>query len=213
MARGHQLTLREAQASGLVAHGHLPPKSVPIQRSEGISPASLIARLRADLPLKPDLARWESDERQRLGKDMFVSLALENMRVYMIGSLLLACASVIAIAFTNFLADKRTFGLLRLRGMSPLLLLRIALSFSLIPVLGGVDVGTVVGAISGFGLSQAIWDLPRIYGVGSFLANRLTISLVAGGILVFLTAIFVAVSVGLGSWLFRSTAHQAIREG
>ena len=48
---------------------------------------------------------------------MFVSLALENMRVYMIGSLLLACASVAAIALANFLADQHTFGLLRLRGL------------------------------------------------------------------------------------------------
>ncbi|MBI4465077.1 MAG: hypothetical protein HY647_10265 [Acidobacteria bacterium] len=183
-----------------------------ISTKNGVPKEDVIARLNSQLPWKPDLARWEADERKRLGKDMFVSLALENMRVYMIGSLLLACASVAAIALSNFLADRRTFGLLRLRGFAPALLVRIALSFFLLPVMAGVLVGIVVGVVSGFGLSQAIWDLPRVYGVGSFLANRLTLSLTAVGIIIALSAIFAAAAFGLGLWLFRRTAREAIRE-
>jgi hypothetical protein len=183
-----------------------------ISAASGVSKEDLIGRLHAHLPWKPDQVRWEADERKRLGKDMFVSLALENMRVYMLGSLLLACASVAAIALANFLADQRTFGLLRLRGLAPSLLLRIALSFFLLPVVAGVLLGIAVGAVSGYGLSQAIWDLPRIYGIGAFLANRLTVSLTAVGIILTLSAIFVSVTWGLGSWLFRRTAREAIRE-
>ncbi len=184
-----------------------------ISVQDGVGSADLIARLSERLPWKIDQARWEGAERERLGKDMFVSLALENMRVYMVGSLLLAFASVLAIALANFLADKRTFGLLRLRGLAPSLLLRISLSFFLLPVMAGVLVGIVVGTVSGFGLAQAIWDLPRVQGIGGFLANHLTISPAAVGITVVLSAIFAAVAWGFGSWLFRRTARESIREG
>ena len=92
------------------------------------------------------------------------------------------------------------------------MLVRIALSFFLLPVMAGVVVGIVVGTISGYGLSQAIWDLPRIVGVGGFLANRLTLSVTAVGISVALSAVFVAAAMGLGLWLFRRTAREAIRE-
>lgn len=184
-----------------------------ITTRDGVSKEELVARLGRQLPSKFAQARWEAEERKHLGKDMFVSLALENMRVYMIGSLLLACASVMAIALANFLADRRLFGLLRLRGLAPLMLLRITLSFFLLPVLAGVVLGIAVGMVSGYGLSQAIWDLPRVYGVGAFLANRLTISASSVGIIVILSAVFVAVAWGLGLWLFRRTAREAIREG
>ncbi|MBI4463723.1 MAG: hypothetical protein HY647_03365, partial [Acidobacteria bacterium] len=202
------------QSPGLQNLEVLPSRVVfLISTKDGVDREEMIARLSSVLPWKPDQVRWEADERKRLGKDMFVSLALENMRVYMIGGLLLACASVVAIALSNFLADRRTFGLLRLRGLAPAMLLRIALSFFLLPVMAGVVVGVGVGALAGFGLSQAIWDLPRIYGVGGFLANRLTVSLAAAGIVVVLSLIFAAVAFGLGFWLFRKTAREAIREG
>ncbi len=184
-----------------------------ITTRNGVAGAELAARLSTRLPWKAEQARWEAAERERLGKDMFVSLAMENMRVYMIGSLLLACASVGAIALSNFVADRRTFGLLRLRGVAPSLLLRITLSFFLLPVMAGVLVGIAVGAVSGFGLSQAIWDLPRVHGIGDFLSNQLIFSATAGVITVTLIAIFAALAWGIGVWLFRRTAREAIREG
>jgi len=196
----NELTVIPSRAVFLVATG------------DGVGKEGLIARLKEQLPWKPDQVRWEDDERKRAGKDMFVSLALENMRVYMVGSLLLACASVAAIALANFLADQRTFGLLRLRGLAPSMLIKIALSFFLLPVLAGVLMGIAVGTVSGYGLSQAIWDLPRVYGIGVFLANRLTFSLTSVAIVLSLSAIFVMVAWSLGLWLFRTTAREAIRE-
>jgi len=121
-------------------------------------------------------------------------------------------SSILAIALANFVADRRTFGLLRLRGVAPPLLLRIALAFFLLPILAGVAVGIVVGAVSGYGLSQAIWDLPRVVGVGGFLGNHLRFSMTAVGILLILSAIFVTVAWSLGFWLFQRTAREAIRE-
>ena len=137
MVASRQQLLRLPRFGGADRHA-LPGSFSLIDVQDGVASADLIARLSERLPWKIDQARWEGAERERLGKDMFVSLALENMRVYMVGSLLLAFASVLAIALANFLADKRTFGLLRLRGLAPSLLLRISLSFFLLPVMAGV---------------------------------------------------------------------------
>src|ERR1051325_9404619 len=47
---------------------------------------------------------------------MFIFLALENMRIYLAGGMLLALIAIAAIALTNYLEDRRTLRLLRVRG-------------------------------------------------------------------------------------------------
>jgi len=183
-----------------------------LKAKEGVSKQELARNISTILPFKPVAVRWEALERERVSKDMFISLALENMKVYMIGGLVLALASVAAIALVNFAADRRTFALLRLRGVPLGVLLRITLSIFLIPVAAGVVVGILLGAISGYGISQAVWDLPRIYGVAGFLSNRLVFSSSAWAIVVGLSVIFAAIALGFGLWLFRRTAREAIRE-
>jgi len=183
-----------------------------LKAKEGVSKQELARNISTILTFKPVAVRWEALERERVSKDMFISLALENMKVYMIGGLVLALASVAAIALVNFAADRRTFALLRLRGVPLGVLLRITLSIFLIPVAAGVVVGILLGAISGYGISQAVWDLPRIYGVAGFLSNRLVFSSSAWAIVVGLSVIFAAIALGFGLWLFRRTAREAIRE-
>jgi len=191
----------------------LPSRVVFMLKSkEGVSKQELARNISTILPLEPDAVRWEALERERVSKDMFISLALENMKVYMIGGLILALASVAAIALVNFAADRRTFALLRLRGVPLGVLLRISLSIFLIPVAAGVVMGILLGAISGYGISQAVWDLPRIYGVAGFLSNQLVFSNSAWAMVVGLSVIFAAIALGFGLWLFRRTAREAIRE-
>ena len=183
-----------------------------VESREGVSKEELARKITTILPIGPEQVRWEALERERVSKDMFISLALENMKVYMVGGLVLALASVAAIALVNFAADRRTFALLRLRGIPLPILLRIALSIFLIPAVGGVIIGGVLGAISGYGMSQAVWDLPRIYGVAGFLSNQLILSSSAWAIVVGLSFLFAAIALGFGLWLFRRTAREAIRE-
>ncbi len=191
----------------------LPSRVVFMLKSkEGVNKQELARNISTILPLEPDAVRWEALERERVSKDMFISLALENMKVYMIGGLVLALASVGAIALVNFAADRRTFALLRLRGVPLGVVLRIALSIFLIPVAAGVVIGILLGAISGYGISQAVWDLPRIYGVAGFLSNQLVFSNSAWAMVVGLSVIFAAIALGFGFWLFRRTAREAIRE-
>lgn len=183
-----------------------------VESREGVSKEELARKITTILPVKPEQVRWEALERERVSKDMFISLALENMKVYMVGGLALALASVTAIALVNFAADRRTFALLRLRGIPLPILLRIALSIFLIPVVGGVIIGGVLGAISGYGISQVVWDLPRVHGLAGFLSNHLVFSNSAWAIVVGLSFLFAAIALSLGLWLFRRTAREAIRE-
>ncbi|MGH9200025.1 MAG: FtsX-like permease family protein, partial [Vicinamibacterales bacterium] len=48
------------------------------------------------------------EERQKVGHDMYISLALANMRIYLVGGLLLALVAILAIATANYVEDRRT---------------------------------------------------------------------------------------------------------
>ncbi|MBI4456745.1 MAG: ABC transporter permease [Acidobacteria bacterium] len=202
------------------AHGPLlrelevvPSRVVFVAKSkEGVDREELAKKITAALPFAAEDVRWEGVERKRLSKDMFLSLALENMKVYMLGGLVLALASVGAIALVNFATDRRTFALLRLRGVPLPILLRIAISIFLIPVVGGILIGIVLGAVSGYGISQVVWELPRVYGVGGSLSNHLIFSNSAWAIVLGLSLVFSVIALSFGLWLFRKTAHEAIRD-
>ena len=183
-----------------------------VQTKDGGADQALASSLVQGLPVQPDDVRWEALERTRVSKDMFIALALENMKVYMFGGLLLALASVIAIGLVNFLADHRTFALLRLRGLPAGLLLRISVAIFLTPVIGGVLLGIGLGAVSGYGVAQAVWDLPRVYGVAAFLANRMVVSPATWTIVTGFAGVLAVISLGFGLWPFRHTAREAIRE-
>lgn len=187
--------------------------AIVVRASDGIPSDDLQRSILAKLPIQPEEARSESLEKQRISKDMFISLALENMKVYMFGGLVLALASVAAIASANFLADRRTFALLRLRGVALPLLLRVFLSIFVIPMAGGVILGVALGGVAGYGISQAIWDLPRVHGVAGFLSSRFWFSAASWIIAGTLALLFTLIAIGFALWLFRKTAREAIREG
>jgi hypothetical protein len=192
----------------------LPSRAVLVVRvREGTAVEDLVGDLAVTLPLRPEEVRWEGAERRRVSKDMFIALALENMKVYMVGGLLLALAAVAAIGIVNFLADHRTFALLRLRGVPPPILLRISVSVFLVPVLVGIGTGVALGGVSGYGVSQTIWDLPRVHGVAGMLTNRLVVSPAAGWIVLLFTSVLSAIAIAFGLWLFSRTAGEALREG
>jgi hypothetical protein len=192
----------------------LPARAVFLVRTKsGQADEALATSLVAQLPVKPEEVRWDALEQQRVSKDMFIALALENMSVYVIGGLLLALAAVAAIGVVNYLADHRTLALLRLRGVPLPVLLRISLSIFLIPVLLGVATGLALGAVAGYGVSQAIWELPRVYGVAGFLSNRLVFSQTAWAIVALFSVVLTAIAIGFGLWQFRRTAREALREG
>jgi hypothetical protein len=190
----------------------LPSRAVFLVGMRGEVGSEEIAELTAGLAHKPQDVRWVRSEEEKLGKDMFISLVLGNMKVFVIGGLVLAVVGIFVVGLTNFIAEKRTFSLLRLRGLPFGVLLRVSLSMFLVPVLAGILLGSVLGAISGYGLAQAIWELPRIYGVAGFLSNQLVLSGATLTLIIVFALILGVLAVGLSLWPWRQTVRQAIRE-
>ena len=81
----------------------------------------------------------------KVGTDMFIALALANMRIYLVGGLLLALIAILAIAMANHAEDRRTLALLRIRGASPRDLWRFVVATLLSPALVGLVLGDLRG--------------------------------------------------------------------
>jgi len=173
---------RAAASASSFARGELgnlevtPSRLVVLLRTGSAVNEPSIRKLVAALPVKPQSVRWVQKETEAAGKDMFVSLAIENMKVFLVGGLILAITGIVAVNIVNFRSERRTFGLVRLRGASPADMVRILLAFFLSPVLVGVLMGGILGVLSGFATSQAIWNMPRIFGVAGLLPGHLSIS-------------------------------------
>jgi ABC-type antimicrobial peptide transport system permease subunit len=191
----------------------IPSRAVFLVNTNGELNADDVDQLAASMPIKPQNIRWQNAERQNVGKDMFISLALGNMQVFMIGGLILAITGVFVVGLANFIAERRTFSLLRLRGLPLPTLLRVSLAMFLVPVIVGIGLGILLGIVSGYGISQAVWELPRIYGLAGFLDNQLALSATSWGIVATFTLILSIIAIGFGIWPFRNTAREAIKDG
>jgi len=205
-------TIDRFTQSSLAKLNVIPSQAVILLKMEGKIDAMAIKKLADYIPSKPQAIRWRGQERRNVSKDMFISLALGNMKVFMIGGLILAVAGVFAVSLASFRAEKRTLSLLRLRGIPLPTLLRISLSMFLIPVVIGAALGVLLGAISGYGISQAIWELPRIYGMAGALENQFVFSQMAWNIIAIFGGVLTCVGLGFGLWSFRRTARESIKE-
>jgi FtsX-like permease family protein len=165
------------------------------------------------LKSRPLEVRELKRELKKVGGDMFIFLALENMRIYLVGGVLLALIAILAIALTNYLEDRRTLGLLRVRGVSPALLFRFFASSLLAPALLGLSVGLVVAAAAGFGLTNLIWSLRELKSVVHLLPTHLVISDWTVWISLGLLAVVVTIALLFSLWVFRRSARTSMMEG
>ena len=152
----------------------------------------------------------EEKERDKLRSDMFVFLVLQNIKVFMVGGILAALAGLIATAIVNFTEGKRIFALLRLRGASPRQLRRVLLADLVAPLAVGACIGVPVGLITGYGLTNAIFALPRAASILEIIPVHLTLSWAVGGIVAGVLAFFFLSAFLLSSWVFRKTAREAL---
>lgn len=153
-----------------------------------------------------------AQEVQKVGNDMFVSLALENMRIYLIGGLLLALIAILSIAYANYTEDRRTLALMRIRGASPEHMRRFLAAMLVSPALLGLILGIVTALIAGYGLTNHVWKLREIRSVVQLLKTHLVVSGSTVGVTILLLALVGAVAWLFSMWSFRSSAHERIRE-
>ena len=184
---------------------------IVLVKSNAEASHDLGAALLHALPVTPLEARNLPDEVGKLGTDMYVALALANMRIYMLGGLILAIIGIIAIGLANHTEDRRTFALLRIRGASPSQLWRALLAMLLSPALLGLLLGGAVALLAGFGLANYVWTLREIRTVVQFLPTRLVLSPLTGAVSLTMLLLLVAVASGFSWWEYRRTARENLR--
>jgi hypothetical protein len=190
----------------------IPRVIVLVNADTRLAPADMRKALVEALPFPPLEIHSVDEETSKVGTDMYISLALANMRIYLVGGLLLALIAILSIALANYVDDRRTLALLRLRGASPAQLWRLLVAMLLSPSLVGLILGGLTAVLAGFGLANHAWTLREIQTVVQLLPTRLVVSWPTGLVLVGLVGLLIGVATGFSAWVFRRTAHQTIQE-
>lgn len=169
--------------------------------------AALQTRILESLPVTPLEVHVLSDEIEKVGSDMFVSLALENMKIYLVGGIVLAVIAIFAVALANYAEDRRTLSLLRVRGTSPAQLRRFLTAMLFSPAVIGLVLGGLTAMVAGFGLTNYVWKLRDIRSVVQLLNTHLQVPMTSIVIAIFLMSVVTAVAWAFGMWSFRKSAR------
>jgi hypothetical protein len=178
----------------------------------GAATADTERTLLASLPVRPLEVHNLPAETAKVGTDMFIALALANLRIYLIGGLLLAAIAILSIAMANYSEDRRTLALLRIRGVAPAAMRRFMLGMLLAPAILGLIIGGVTAIVAGFGLANYVWDLREIRSVVQLLPTHLRASWTTAAVTIVLVVLLVGVATGFSWWVYQRTAHQRVRE-
>lgn len=179
----------------------------------GVAPAALQPDILAASPVPPLEVHNLSEELGKMSTDMYMSLALANMRIYLIGGILLALIAIVSVAATNYVEDRRTLALLRIRGASPLLIWQFILALLLSPAVVGLLIGALISLVSGYGLANYVWDLREIRTVVQLLPTRLMVPVLWTSVALLLLVLLVGVASAFSLWVYRRTAHRSLQGG
>ena len=188
------------------------PRLIVLLRTDAaVDPVAFQAAIAKAAPFPPLEIHSLTQEIGKVGSDMYISLALANMRIYLLGGLILALIAILAVAMANYAEDRRTLALLRIRGASPASLWRLVVAMLLSPALVGLALGAVSSVLAGFGLANYVWRLREIRTVVQLLPTHLIVAPLTGWVLLLLVVILVGVASGFSWWVFRDTAHESAR--
>ena len=174
-------------------------------------PAAFQKALAKSTPFPPLEIHSLDQEVSKVGSDMYISLALANMRIYLIGGLLLALVAILAVAMANYTEDRRTLALLRIRGASPSDMWRFVVAMLLSPALVGLALGAASAILAGFGLANYVWKLRDIRTVVELLPTHLVVSVLTAWIAGLIVIVLVGVASGFSWWVYRHTAHRSMQ--
>jgi predicted lysophospholipase L1 biosynthesis ABC-type transport system permease subunit len=192
----------------------LVPRLIVLTRlREGVAAESAKEALLGALPVAPLEIHRLPEQILRAGSDMYIFLALENMRIYLAGGILLALVGVLAIALANYAEERHTLALLRIRGASPIYILRFLVAMMLSPALLGLILGSAAGLAAGFGLANYLWKLREIQTAVGLLRTHLVISAATVEIIILLAIFLIVVASLFSLWVFRKTAREVAVEG
>jgi hypothetical protein len=184
-----------------------------VAQDESIPAGDVEENLRRALPFPPLEMHSLKDEVRKTGSDMFIFLALENMRIYLVGGLLLALIGIVAMATANYMEEQHTLALLRIRGTAPKYIWRYLMAMFVSPALLGVILGGSAALVTGFGLADYLWKLREIQTVVGYLRTHMVISSLVVEIILLILALLVCVATGFNAWVFRASAREHIQKG
>jgi ABC-type lipoprotein release transport system permease subunit len=191
----------------------IPRVVISVAAASGVSSAALRDAVLANLTIQPLDVRDINTEVARLGSDMYIYLARQNVQIYLLGGLLLAIIGIFSVAYANYLEDRRTFALLRIRGAGPRDVVRFFLPNVFGPSLVGLVIGALISLAVGFGITKLIWELRQLQTVMGYLPTRLAVSEQTFLIAAILIALVVGIVVIFGRFVFARTARQSLLEG
>jgi hypothetical protein len=191
----------------------IPRVVLSVSGKPGTSPAELRQAVLGSLSVQPLDVRDIKTEISRLGSDMYIFLARQNVQIYLLGGLLLAVIGIFSVAFANYLEDRRTLALLRIRGAGPVDVVRFFLPNVFGPSLIGLVIGALISLAVGFGITKLVWDLRQLQTVMGYLPTRLAVSQETGIIALVLIALLVGIVLIFGRWVFARTARQSLLDG
>jgi hypothetical protein len=177
-----------------------------------LADSSEALRLQSELartfPATPLEMHTLSDEIKKVGSSMFISLAVENMKIYLVGGIILALIAIFAIALANYAEDRRTLALLRIRGTSPKHLRRFVAAAMVSPAILGLILGGATALIAGFGLTNHVWKLRDVHSVVELLKTRLLVSELTIAIAILLLGLVVLAAWLIGMRTFQRSARE-----
>ncbi len=191
----------------------LPRVVLMIGAKPGVTPADLRKDALAALDVPPLEVRDAATEIARLGSDMYIFLARQNVQIYLLGGLILAFIGIFAVAYANYVEDRRTLALLRIRGAGPATVVRFFLPNVLGPSLVGLLIGGLVSLAVGFGITRVVWDMRQLQTVMNYLPTELAISKETGLVLLVLIGLVAGIGLAFGRFVFKRTAREGLSEG
>jgi ABC-type lipoprotein release transport system permease subunit len=189
----------------------IPRVIVLAKAAPGVVPSELQPAIVAASPLPPLEVHNLTEEISKVSTDMYIALALANMRIYLVGGIFLALIAIIAVAGANYIEDRRTLALLRIRGASPTRLWRFMLALLISPAVVGLAVGAMVSLLAGYGLATYVWELREIRTVVQLLPTRLIVSPLWASVAALLLLLLILVASGFSAWVYRRTAHRSLQ--
>ncbi|MDX1498493.1 MAG: hypothetical protein R3176_01265 [Woeseiaceae bacterium] len=185
---------------------------VSVDLVAGTDPERVAAAVRDRLSVTPADVRTHAGELHKVGSDMYVYLARQNVRIYLLGGLLLAMIGILSVAYTNYLEDRRTLALLRIRGAGPATALRFFGAGIFAPTAIGLVLGIATALVVGYGMTNVVWELRAIRNVLSYLRTHLVISEATAAIVLLLCGVILVLGLVLSQWAFRRTVREGLAE-
>ncbi len=180
-----------------------------IDIATGSDPYQVSQNIIRAIGIEPSNVRTYNEEISKIGSDMYIFLARQNVQIYLFGGLLLAIIGILSVAYTNYMEDRRTLGLLRIRGATPRHMLRFFGSGIFAPSYIGLILGIAVSLIVGFGITNLVWQLREVKNILLYLATRIDVSQLTFNIGLLLFGIITIVGLIFSRWVF----NKSVREG